>query len=59
MSDEEVDALMIEVEKGQQLARHFPSVEALNRGRRVLTGETSREDALAEVYAESGAACAG
>jgi hypothetical protein len=52
LSDDEIDALMVEVEKGQQLAGHFPSAEALDRARRVLTGATSHDDALSEIYAE-------
>ena len=41
-----VDRMMAEVEKGQQLAGHFSDAEALDRARRILTGETSFEDAL-------------
>ncbi len=47
-----VDRLMAEVEKGQQLAGHFPDAEALERGRRVYTGETSIDAARAEIDAK-------
>jgi len=47
-----LDRLMAEVEKGQQLAGHFPDAEALERARRVYTGETSADAARAEVDAK-------
>jgi len=40
---------MTEIEKGQQLAGHFPNAEALDRARRVLTGDVSAEDAREEI----------
>lgn len=47
------------IEKGQQLAGHFPSAETMDRARRVLTGELSPEaarvemnEALARIVAE-------
>ena len=43
---------MAQVEKGQQLAGHFPSDEALDRARRVLTGEITPADARAEIDAK-------
>jgi hypothetical protein len=43
------DEIMAEIEKGQQLADHFPSKEALDRGRRVLVGELSISDARREL----------
>lgn len=49
-----VEELMAEIEKGQQLAGHFPSAEALERGRRVLVGEMSIEDARLELRAKYG-----
>lgn len=51
-SEDELEALMAQIEKGQQLAGHFPSDEALDRARRVATGMTSPEDALAEIDAK-------
>jgi hypothetical protein len=42
------------VEKGQQLAGHFPDAEALGRARRILEGTLSPEDARAEVAAKHG-----
>lgn len=45
----DVENVMAEIEKGQQLAGHFPDGEALERARRVLVGETSIEDARDEL----------
>lgn len=45
----ETDQVMAEIEKGQQLAGHFPDAEALGRARRVLTGETTPDHARAEL----------
>ncbi len=42
------------IEKGQQLAGHQPSPEALDRAGRVLAGETSVDDARAELEAKYG-----
>lgn len=47
----DVDQNMALIEKGQQLAGHYPSDEALNRARRVLTGELTPEAARAELNA--------
>jgi len=47
-----LDRLMAEVEKGQQLAGHFPNAEALERARRVYTGESSPAEARAEIDAK-------
>lgn len=47
-----IDRLMAEVEKGQQLASHFPDAEALDRGRRVYRGELPIEEARAEIDAK-------
>lgn len=45
----DVDQALAVVEKGQQLAGHFPSADDLDRARRVLTGELSTDAARAEV----------
>lgn len=45
----DVDQAMAEVEKGQQLAGHFPNERALTQGRRVLLGKLSADEAVAEV----------
>lgn len=45
----ETDQVMAEIEKGQQLAGHFPDADALGRARRVLTGETTPAEARAEL----------
>lgn len=46
---DEIQMAMAEIEKGQQLAGHFPDAEALERAERVLTGAMSAEDAMDEV----------
>lgn len=51
MPAERVDRIMVEIEKGQQVAGHFPSVKALERARRVLEGATTVEQAFAEIDA--------
>jgi hypothetical protein len=50
----DVEQEMALVEKGQQLAGHFPNAEALGRARRILEGTLSPEDARAEVAAKHG-----
>ncbi|MBF4629315.1 hypothetical protein [Curtobacterium flaccumfaciens] len=50
----DVEQEMALVEKGQQLAGHFPDAEALGRARRILEGTLSPEDARAEVAAKHG-----
>ena len=47
--DIDVERAMAVIEKGQQLAGHFPSAETMDRARRVLTGELSPEDARVEM----------
>ena len=42
---------MAELEKGQQVAGHQPSAEALERAERVLDGELSLEEARQEIVA--------
>jgi hypothetical protein len=48
----DVDREMAMVEKGQQLAGHFPNAEALERGRRVLEGELTAAEAYAAIDAK-------
>lgn len=50
----DVEQEMALVEKGQQLAGHFPNAEALGRARRILEGTLSPEEARAEVAAKHG-----
>lgn len=45
----DVEQSLALIEKGQQLAGHFPSDSALNRARRILTGELSAADAEVEM----------
>lgn len=52
LSADEADVRLVEIEKGQQLAGHFPSEEALDRARRILTGEISPGEAYAELDAK-------
>lgn len=47
----DIEQAMAVIEKGQQLAEHFPSAEALDSARRVLTGELSPEGAEIELDA--------
>lgn len=46
---------MAQIEKGQQMAGHHPDGEALERARRVLAGELTRDDAIAEIKVKYGA----
>ncbi|WP_420367162.1 hypothetical protein [Curtobacterium sp. L1-20] len=50
----DVEREMALIEKGQQLAGHFPNEEALGRARRILEGTLSPEDARAELAAKHG-----
>lgn len=47
----ELENRMAEIEKGQQLAGHFPDSEALDRARRILTGQITGDEAFAELDA--------
>lgn len=47
--DIDVEQAMALIEKGQQLAGHYPSAGALDSARRILTGELSAEDAEIEL----------
>jgi hypothetical protein len=51
-TEDQVEMLMAEIEKGQQVAGHFPSEEVLDRARRTLTGEITPQQARAEVLAK-------
>lgn len=50
----DVEQEMALIEKGQQLAGHFPDAKALGRARRLLEGTLSLEDARAEVASKHG-----
>jgi hypothetical protein len=43
---------LVEIEKCQQLAGHFPSASALDRAYRILIGELTPDDARAEILAK-------
>lgn len=45
----DVEQAMAVIEKGQQLAGHFPSAETMARARQVLTRELTPEDARARM----------
>jgi hypothetical protein len=49
---EEIEARLVAIEKGQQLGGHSPSPEAMDRARRILTGEITEEQAIAEILAK-------
>ncbi|MEU3307163.1 helix-turn-helix domain-containing protein [Nocardiopsis sp. NPDC006832] len=51
-SDTGVEQTLALIEKGQQLAGHFPSDQAMDRARRVLEGHTTLTDARAELAAK-------
>lgn len=48
----DVEQVMAEVEKGQQLAGHFPNATALERGRRVFLEEMTEDEAYSELDAK-------
>lgn len=47
----DVDQALALIEKGQQLAGHFPNSEALHRARRILLGDLSPAEAEREMHA--------
>lgn len=51
-SDRMKRSLLAEIEKGQQLAGHFPDADALDRAARILEGDLSAADAWAEFDAK-------
>lgn len=55
LTEDEAAARLVAIDKGQQLAGHFPDAEALDRARRILVGEITPDEARAEIlskYAE-------
>jgi hypothetical protein len=48
--DIDVEQAMAVIEKGQQLAGHFPSAETMARARQVLTGEVTPDAARVEMH---------
>lgn len=48
------ELLMLEIERGQQVAGHFPSREALHRAEMVLDGHITVDQAFAELDAKFG-----
>jgi hypothetical protein len=50
----DVEQEMAMIEKGQQLAGHFPDTEALGRARRILEGTMTGDEAMAELDAKYG-----
>lgn len=51
-TEPEVEQTLAAIEKGQRLAGHFPSDEAVDRARRVLQSDTTLTDARAELAAK-------
>ena len=45
----DVEETLAQIEKGQQLAGHFPEPDDMDRARRILTGEITQEQAFAEI----------
>lgn len=45
----DVEQSLALIEKGQQLAGHFPDAEDMEAARRILTGEVTAEEARAEM----------
>ena len=52
LTQDEAAARLVEIDKGQQLAGHFPSAEALDRARRILIGEITPDEARVEILAK-------
>lgn len=52
LTEDEAAVRLVEIDKGQQLARHFPDAEALDRARRILVGEITLDEAIAEIDAK-------
>ena len=52
LSPDEADARLVEIDKGQQMAGHFPDADALGRARRLLIGEITPDEAYAEIDAK-------
>lgn len=48
LTNHELENKLAMIEKGQQLAGHFPSTDDLEAARRILTGETTYEDEMAD-----------
>jgi hypothetical protein len=47
----DVEQALAAIEKGQQLAGHFPSAEDMEAARKILTGEMTAEEAEADLQA--------
>lgn len=47
----ELEDALAHIEKGQQLAGHFPDAEALDLARRILEGVVTPEEGRAEMHA--------
>ena len=48
----DLEMLLVEVERSAELANHRPNPGAVDRARRILNGETSPDEALAELAAK-------
>ncbi|RDH95039.1 hypothetical protein DEU32_1144 [Curtobacterium sp. AG1037] len=54
LSGDELEQAMAMIEKGQQLAGHFPDAEALARARGILDGSLTYDEAAAQLEAKYG-----
>ncbi|UFU15595.1 antitoxin VbhA family protein [Curtobacterium sp. C1] len=54
LSGDALEQAMAMIEKGQQLAGHFPDAEALGRARGILDGSLTYEEAAAQLEAKYG-----
>ena len=52
LSADEIESRLVEVEKSAALAGHQPNPGAVDRARRILTGEATPGEALAELAAK-------
>ncbi|WP_104133056.1 hypothetical protein [Cryobacterium sp. M91] len=52
LSGIELEKRMVEIAKGHELAGYHPDGDALDRAKRILTGELSEADAWAEIDAK-------
>jgi hypothetical protein len=52
LSADEIKSQLVAIEKSAELASHRPNPDAVDRARRVLSGEISLDEAQAEILAK-------
>ncbi len=52
LSADEIESRLAEVKKSATLAGHLPNADAVDRARRLLTGQISLDEAQAEILAK-------